>query len=149
MQAAATGRARHRDPARGASRIQWDRVGRFALVLVLAAILASYVKPALNFFDAWRRLEGRARLACRADQGERAAQAACDGVEGPDAAERAARKLGMVAPGEGSYVIRRPLLADQPAPARSGMTPAFTIAPGRRAHAQRRRLPAQARSSWR
>ncbi len=33
-----------------ASRIQWDRVARIALVLVLFAVLASYVKPAINVY---------------------------------------------------------------------------------------------------
>ena len=53
------------------------------------------------------RLEGRARLAGsqltkeNAELKQRVAT-----VQGPDAAERAARKLGMVEPGEGSYVVR-------------------------------------------
>ncbi len=36
-------------PRRGASRIQWDRVGRVALTLVLAAVLYSYLNPAIDF----------------------------------------------------------------------------------------------------
>ena len=38
-----------RGRARGASRIQWDRVGRIALTLVLAAVLYSYLNPAIDF----------------------------------------------------------------------------------------------------
>ena len=34
---------------RGASRINWDRVGRIALTLVLAAVLYSYLNPAIDF----------------------------------------------------------------------------------------------------
>jgi hypothetical protein len=34
---------------RGPSRIKWDRVGRVALVLVLAAVLYSYLNPAIDF----------------------------------------------------------------------------------------------------
>jgi hypothetical protein len=43
--------ARKRRPAarRGASRVQWDRVGRIALTLVLAAVLYSYLNPAIDF----------------------------------------------------------------------------------------------------
>src|SRR6476620_1359277 len=43
--------ARRRRPAarRGASRINWDRVGRLALTLVLAAVLYSYLNPAIDF----------------------------------------------------------------------------------------------------
>ena len=89
----------------GASRIHWDKVGRIALLLVLVAICVSYVKPALNFFDAWR--DSKAEHATLADlQTENAAlRKRIANLDGPDAAERAARKLGMVTPGEGSYVL--------------------------------------------
>ncbi len=33
----------------GASRVSWDRVGRIALTLVLAAVLYSYLNPAIDF----------------------------------------------------------------------------------------------------
>ena len=45
-------RARKRRPGRaaaGASRVNWDRVGRIALTLVLAAVLYSYLNPAIDF----------------------------------------------------------------------------------------------------
>ena len=47
---APSGRRRRR-PAPGAapSRIQWDRVGRVALTLVLAAVLYSYLNPVIDF----------------------------------------------------------------------------------------------------
>jgi len=43
--------ARKRRPAArsGPTRIQWDRVGRIALTLVLAAVLYSYLNPAIDF----------------------------------------------------------------------------------------------------
>jgi hypothetical protein len=42
--------ARRRPGARsGASRVNWDRVGRIALTLVLAAVLYSYLNPAIDF----------------------------------------------------------------------------------------------------
>ena len=91
----------------GASRIHWDKVGRVALVLVLVAICVSYVKPALNFLDAWQ--DSKAEHASLDGAAVREREAACSGsstLDGPDAAERAARKLGMVSPGEGSYVVR-------------------------------------------
>jgi cell division protein FtsB len=80
-------------------------VGRVALVLVLAAIIASYVKPALNFFDAWNDSKTEhSSLADLRTENQRLKQRAT-AIEGPDAAERAARKLGMNLPGEGAYVI--------------------------------------------
>jgi cell division protein FtsB len=43
--------ARRARPAarRGPSRIKWDKVGRVALTLVLAAVLYSYLNPAIDF----------------------------------------------------------------------------------------------------
>ena len=43
--------ARRARPAarKGGSRIKWDRVGRVALTLVLAAVLYSYLNPAIDF----------------------------------------------------------------------------------------------------
>jgi ferric-dicitrate binding protein FerR (iron transport regulator) len=51
------GTARRRPAARkarpaarsGPSRIRWDRVGRVALTLVLAAVLYSYLQPSIDF----------------------------------------------------------------------------------------------------
>jgi cell division protein FtsB len=92
---------------RAASRIRWDKLGRVVLVIVLFAVLASYVSPAVNFVDAWRdsRAERTQLQDLQREYAELRSRAAT--LDGPDAAERAARQLGMVAPGERSYVIKR------------------------------------------
>ena len=97
---------RSRGRGRSASRIHWDKVGRVALVLVLAAVLISYVSPAINFLDAWR--DSRAEHTSLAELREENAKLhqRITTLEGDDAAERGARKAGMVAEGEASYVIR-------------------------------------------
>ena len=87
-------------------RVQWDRVGRIALLLVLAAIIASYVKPALNFFDAWNDSKTEHSSLAELTKENQQLKNRMNMVEGPDAAERAARKLGMISTGEGSYVVR-------------------------------------------
>lgn len=96
---------RARAGGRPASRIRWDKVGRVVLVLVLFAVLASYVSPAINFLDAWRdsRSEQANLAELRRENVQLRERIATLG--GPDAAERGARKLGMVALGEGSYVV--------------------------------------------
>src|SRR5918996_230028 len=111
MSARATARRyRLRPTARGGrggarSRIHWDKLGRVALVIVLFAILVSYVNPVVNFVDAWR--DSRAERSSLAElKGEnRKPRERLGGLDAPDAAERAARKLGMVAEGERSYVV--------------------------------------------
>jgi cell division protein FtsB len=95
-----------RSRTRSRSRIHWDKLGRVALVLVLIAILASYVGPLINFVGAWQdRRQAATELTQLRHQYEnlhaRAAAAA-----GPDPAGAAARKLGMVSPGERSYAIQ-------------------------------------------
>ena len=77
-----------------------------ALVLVLLAVLASYVSPVVNFIDAWgdSRSE-RASVNDLKQENEKLREQIAN-LSSPDAAERGARKIGMVAEGEGSYVIR-------------------------------------------
>jgi cell division protein FtsB len=76
------------------------------LVIVLFAILFSYVNPVVNFVDAWR--DSKAQQAeleqLTRQRGRLAARAAA--LQDPDAAAQAARKLGMIAEGERSYVMR-------------------------------------------
>jgi cell division protein FtsB len=89
----------------GASRIHWDKVGRIALVLVLVAICIAYIKPALNFFDAWQDSKAEHQALAELREENAGLRERIANLDGPDAAERAARKLGMVTPGEGSYVL--------------------------------------------
>jgi cell division protein FtsB len=99
---------RSRTRGRPASRIHWDKLGRVVLVLVLFAILASYIKPGLHFIDAWRDSRAqRDELQQLQHQRSRLAAKAAS-LDDVDAAVQAARKIGMVAPTERSYVIRAP-----------------------------------------
>jgi cell division protein FtsB len=99
---------RARRGGRPASRIHWDRVGRAALVIVLFLVLASYVCPTINFWDAWRGSKSeQANLVSLREENAKLRQRLAE-LQGPDAAEREARKLGMVNPAaaEKSYVIK-------------------------------------------
>jgi hypothetical protein len=99
---------RTRRRGRPASRIQWDRIGRVALVIVLFFVLASYIGPSINFFDAWRGSKSeQAHLTSLREQNAKLRQRAED-LAGADAAEREARKLGMVdaSAGEASFVVK-------------------------------------------
>ncbi|MGH2962959.1 MAG: FtsB family cell division protein [Solirubrobacterales bacterium] len=91
---------------RARTRIDWDRLGRIALVLVLFAVMLSYLNPVINLADAWRdsRAErDRYGELLRENRELRDRRAA---LSDPDAVEREARRLGMIAPGERSYRIR-------------------------------------------
>lgn len=109
--ATATARPRYRAriaPRPAGSRlsgVRWDRLGRVALVLVIIAVLISYISPSLNVFNTWResndaqsRLgELKAENASLERQTETLKQPAAETVE--------ARKLGLIGPGEQAYVI--------------------------------------------
>jgi len=95
-----------RSRSRRASRIDWERTGRIALVLLLFAILVLYVNPVTSFVDAWQ--EGKAEQenlaeleATNAELKQRVAA-----LNAPGGAEREARKMGMIDEGERAYVVR-------------------------------------------
>ena len=101
-------RAARRRPAarRGASRIKWDRVGRIALTLVLAAVLYSYLNPAIDLVKTYtattaakvefhEKLDENKRL-------HRRSQSAGD----PVSIARRARAQGLLAEGERPLVVR-------------------------------------------
>ena len=92
-------------PRRGGSRIRWDRVGRIALTLVLAAVLYSYLNPAIDFVKTYT-----ATTAAKAEFHEmlrenkrlhNRVQTAGD----PIVVNRKARAQGMVAEGETPIVV--------------------------------------------
>ena len=99
---------RRRTVGRPVSRVDWERLGRICLVLVLFAILVLYVNPVVNFIDAWRdaRAESEQLAELKVENRELRERAAA--LEHSDAAERGARMQGMVQPDERSVVICPP-----------------------------------------
>jgi hypothetical protein len=92
-------------PRRGGSRVNWDRLGRVALTIVLAVVLFSYLNPLVNFVHSYRGSEdAKARLAQLQQETarlERRVRATRD----PSVLEREARRQGMIRLGERAYVI--------------------------------------------
>jgi cell division protein FtsB len=88
-----------------AGTIQWHRVGRVALLMVLGVILLLYIRPVVH----WAQQRGtaahtRADLRQLQDEHDRL-QTRLRSLSGPGAIDRAARSMGMVKPGERAYVI--------------------------------------------
>ena len=99
---ATTATARRPAPA---GRIRWDRLGRYALLAVLFAILLAYISPIIH----WMRhsetaADEEAQLRDLQAENARLKERAGD-LRRPIALEREARKLGMVKEGERAYVI--------------------------------------------
>ena len=99
---AATATARRSSPP---ARIRWDRVGRYALLTVLCAVLLAYIAPISH----WLRQSGTAKheeAELHALQSENAQlKHRIADLKRPLALEREARKLGMIKEGERAYVI--------------------------------------------
>jgi hypothetical protein len=99
--------AARRKPAarRGGSRIRWDRVGRIALTLVLAAVLYSYLNPAIDLFKTYT-----ATTAAKAEFHEtlrenKRLHRRVQTAEAPIVISRKARAQGLVAEGETPIVV--------------------------------------------
>jgi len=89
-----------------ALRVRWDRVGRVALLLLLAAVALLYVGPARSLVSTWQSSNAKqARLAALEREHE-ALVTRSKALHDPRTIEAEARRLGMVRPGERSYVVR-------------------------------------------
>jgi cell division protein FtsB len=89
-----------------AAGIRWDRVGRVALLLVLIGILGLYVGPAHSWWVTWHEAKQRRAEVTRLQAENTRLREHERALSDPTALEREARRLGMVRPGERSYVIR-------------------------------------------
>ncbi len=96
---------RQQTARRSASRVDWERLGRISLVLILFVILALYINPVVNFVDAWRDSRAESGQLAELKQENQALRARAQTLEHSDAAELGARSLGMVSPDERSVVI--------------------------------------------
>jgi cell division protein FtsB len=86
--------------------VKWDKLGRVLLVLVLAAILASYIGPLLSLVGAWQDRRSAADQLATLRQENTSLRARADASQGADPTGAAARRLGMIAPGERAYYVK-------------------------------------------
>ncbi|HEU5105931.1 MAG TPA: hypothetical protein VFU11_08820 [Solirubrobacterales bacterium] len=99
--------ARKARPAarKGPSRIQWDRVGRVALTLVLAAVLYSYLNPSLDFVKTYTGTTAAKAKRLELLKENRHLHQRIQSSDDPLVVQREARAQGMVAEGETPVVI--------------------------------------------
>lgn len=88
------------------ARIRWDRLGRWALILVFLLVLYLYIGPARSWVSTYAQAkEKRADVAgLRAENRRLRARRA--ELRQPSALEREARRLGMVKAGEKAFVVQ-------------------------------------------
>jgi cell division protein FtsB len=99
-------RTRASGGSRPAGRIRWDRVARSMLLVVLLAVLVSFVGRATTYVSSWQLArETRSEVrTLRDDNAHLRRQAKV--LKQPDQIELRARQLGMARPGERVYVVR-------------------------------------------
>jgi cell division protein FtsB len=94
---------------RSPSRIKWDRLGRVALTLVLAAVLYSYLHPTISFFETYTGTSAAKAKRHQLLQENRALHKRIQSSKDSIVIEREARAQGMVAEGETPVVMSRRL----------------------------------------
>ena len=99
-------RRRPRALAGGARGIRWDRVSRVALLMVLLGILVLYIGPARSYWSTVQEAKHRRAEVGRLKRENAKLRARRKALSNPAALEREARRLGMVRPGERSYVVK-------------------------------------------
>jgi len=97
---------RRRPAARTApSRIKWDRVGRVALTLVLAAVLYSYLNPAIDFVKTYTATTAAKAQLHELQHEDTKLHEQVQSADDPIVIDGKARAQGMVAEGERPIVI--------------------------------------------
>jgi len=85
--------------------VRWDRVGRLAMLCLLAALLYLYLSAGWHMFSTWREA-GRDSAAVVALKHEHQALVRAHASLGRQSTiEAQARKLGMIRPGEQPYIV--------------------------------------------
>jgi cell division protein FtsB len=94
--------ARRARPAarRGPTRIKWDRVGRVALTLVLAAVLYSYLNPAIDFVKTYTGTTAAKAQFHELLKENKQLHEQIQSSSDPAVIEQEAREQGLVAEGE-------------------------------------------------
>jgi cell division protein FtsL len=99
-------RTRVRTDRRPAQGIRWDRVARTMLLVVLLAVVISFLGPATKYIRTWQLArETRSQVQQLKTDNARLRQEA-KVLKDPQQVQLRARQLGMARPGERVYVVR-------------------------------------------
>jgi cell division protein FtsB len=89
-----------------AANIRWDRVSRYGLLIVFAGLLFLYVNPARSYISTLHESHQRQAQVQGLQRENRALAARRRALADPHVVEAEARRLGMIRPGERSFVVR-------------------------------------------
>ncbi len=89
-----------------ASRIRWDRVGRWALICVFAFVLYLYIGPARTWVTTYGEAKRKRAEVAQVRADNERLQARKAELQRPGAVELEARRLGMVRGGEKLFIVK-------------------------------------------
>lgn len=87
------------------AQVRWDRVGRIAMLCVMAAIAYLYLSAGLRVFSAWGESKRDAAQTRVLEAQNRALRHQHATLSSAGAVQADARRLGMIHPGEQAYVV--------------------------------------------
>ncbi len=89
-----------------ALRVRWDRVGRIALLVLLVGVALAYIGPARSLLSTWHESNTKQVQLQTLEREHEALLSRARELRDPRTVQSEARRLGMVKPGERSYVVR-------------------------------------------
>lgn len=97
--------SRARSKAPPVARVQWDRLGRLAMLCVLIALVYLYVSAGLHMLSTWRQSGHDSATVVSMEREHRLLVHQHEALSAPGTLEAEARQLGMMRKGEQPYVI--------------------------------------------
>jgi cell division protein FtsB len=91
---------------RAAGTIQWDRVARTMLLVVLLAVVVSFLGPATKYIRTWQLARDTRSQVIELRQDNARLEKQAKLLKDPVQVELRARQRGMARPGERVYVVR-------------------------------------------
>jgi cell division protein FtsB len=103
-----TRQASARTPARRAAvtGVRWDRLGRIAMLVVLAGLAYLYVGAVRSYITTYRQSNAHHDLIVRLERENAQLSAKRGMLMRASTLQRDARELGMIAPGERPYIVQ-------------------------------------------
>ena len=90
---------------RRVARVRWDRISRYALLLVFVVVLLLYIGPARSYIQTVKESNARSEQVRQLEREHARLQARQRALAKPEVVEAEARRLGMVRPGERPFVM--------------------------------------------
>jgi cell division protein FtsB len=101
----APARRRTRAGAGAVARVRWDRLARIAMLLVLVALLFLYLSTGIHMFSTWRQSHRDHAIVSTMEREHRQLVREHNRLSSQSTLEVEARQLGMVRPGEQTYIV--------------------------------------------